>query len=105
MPGDPACPFVHGNYLFNADVLIQALEEDAKQEGGSHDFGGTFFRAVSKRTGSAYNFLDNAVRGVGFHEELAYWRDVGHHSEPIGKPIWTCSAIHRPVTWESGMAD
>ncbi|HNA46074.1 MAG TPA: glucose-1-phosphate adenylyltransferase [Nitrospira sp.] len=79
MPGDPAHALSSmGNYLFNADVLIQALEEDAKQKGGSHDFGRDILpRRLKTDRVMAYNFLDNEVPGVGYHEEPAYWRDVG----------------------------
>lgn len=78
MPGDPARALSSmGNYLFNADVLVQALEEDARN-GGSHDFGRDILpRRLKTDRVMAYNFLDNEVPGVGFHEEAGYWRDVG----------------------------
>jgi len=78
MPGDPARALSSmGNYLFSADVLIQALEEDAKN-GGSHDFGRDILpRRIKTDRVIAYNFLDNEVPGVAYYEEPAYWRDVG----------------------------
>lgn len=78
MPGDPAHALSSmGNYLFNADVLIQALEEDAKN-GGSHDFGRDILpRRLKTDRVMAYNFLDNEVPGVAYYEEPGYWRDVG----------------------------
>ncbi|HPV83882.1 MAG TPA: glucose-1-phosphate adenylyltransferase [Nitrospira sp.] len=78
MPGDAAHALSSmGNYLFNADVLVQALEEDAKS-GGSHDFGRDILpRLIKTNRVMAYNFLENEVPGVAYHEEVGYWRDVG----------------------------
>ena len=78
MPGDAAHALSSmGNYLFNADVLVQALEEDAKT-GGSHDFGRDILpRLIKTNRVMAYNFLENEVPGVAYHEEVGYWRDVG----------------------------
>ena len=78
MPGDPARALSSmGNYLFSTDVLIQALEEDAKN-GGSHDFGRDILpRRIKTDRVIAYNFLDNEVPGVAYYEEPAYWRGVG----------------------------
>lgn len=67
-----------GNYLFDTDLLLDALEE-AEQRGES-DFG----RHVLPRLIAggacrvyAYNFSKNEVPGVRSYEEPAYWRDVG----------------------------
>lgn len=78
MPGDAAHALSSmGNYLFNADVLVQALEEDAKSA-GSHDFGRDILpRLIKTNRVMAYNFLENEVPGVAYHEEVGYWRDVG----------------------------
>lgn len=66
-----------GNYLFNADVLLQALEHDAIQP-GSHDFGRNIIPAmVDSHRVLAYNFLDNEIPGLQAYEEYGYWRDVG----------------------------
>ncbi len=78
MPGDPARALSSmGNYLFSTDVLVQALEDDAKN-GGSHDFGRDILPHLLKTDRvMAYNFLDNEVPGVAYYEEPGYWRDVG----------------------------
>ena len=78
MPGDAAHALSSmGNYLFNVDVLVQALEEDAKSA-GSHDFGRDILpRLIKTNRVMAYNFLENEVPGVAYHEEVGYWRDVG----------------------------
>jgi glucose-1-phosphate adenylyltransferase len=65
-----------GNYIFKANVLIEALEHDALQD-TSHDFGKTIIPALMAGGAkiSAYDFSTNRVPGT---EELApYWRDVG----------------------------
>ncbi len=78
MPDNPKMAFSSmGNYLFNADVLIGALERDAKS-GGSHDFGRDLIPSIlTSHNVMAYNFLDNVIPGIHPHEEWGYWRDVG----------------------------
>lgn len=78
MPGDPTRALSSmGNYLFSTEVLVQALEEDAKNE-GSHDFGRDILpRLLKTDRVMAYNFLDNEVPGIAYYEEPGYWRDVG----------------------------
>lgn len=66
-----------GNYIFNAELLTQILEEDASKP-GTHDFGRDIIPHLIKRSRViAYNFRDNAVPGVKSYEETGYWRDVG----------------------------
>jgi glucose-1-phosphate adenylyltransferase len=78
MPTDPTRAYASmGNYLFNHDVLIEALVEDARRS-TDHDFGRTIIpELVSHLEVYAYNFLDNAVPGIRPYEEVGYWRDVG----------------------------
>jgi glucose-1-phosphate adenylyltransferase len=66
-----------GNYLFNTDTLLQALEKDARHS-GSHDFGRDILpQLIRTDRVLAYNFLHNEVPGTKPHEERGYWRDVG----------------------------
>jgi len=78
MPGDPGHALGSmGNYIFTADVLVDALREDARRQ-TDHDFGRTIVPGLLKRHRVyAYNFRQNRVPGVRPHEEPAYWRDVG----------------------------
>jgi glucose-1-phosphate adenylyltransferase len=65
-----------GNYIFNADVLLAALE--AAQASGATDFGKDILPAmVASHRLAAYDFHTNEVPGVAAHEERGYWRDVG----------------------------
>lgn len=77
MPGDPNQAFCSmGNYLFDRDVLIEALRE--ARERGESDFGHHILPRL-RRTHRvyAYNFMDNAVPGIRDYEERHYWRDIG----------------------------
>lgn len=66
-----------GNYLFDAELLAQVLEEDASKP-GTHDFGRDIIPGLIKgHRVMAYNFHDNAIPGTKPHEERGYWRDVG----------------------------
>jgi glucose-1-phosphate adenylyltransferase len=67
-----------GNYLFNADIVIQALTEDAQQESSNHDFGRDILPAlVNQRRVYAYDFRKNRVPSTQKGEESSYWRDLG----------------------------
>jgi len=78
MPEDPEHAFSSmGNYLFDVDVLLNILEQDANL-GGSHDFGRDILpRLIGSHKIYAYNFLENEIPGVRPYEEQSYWRDVG----------------------------
>ena len=77
LPSDPTRAYVSmGNYLFDADVLEQALDE-ARRDGGT-DFGSHVLPHLSSTQHVyAYDFAQNRVPGVQDYEEHAYWRDVG----------------------------
>jgi glucose-1-phosphate adenylyltransferase len=77
MPAAPGFALASmGNYVFKANVLIDALEHDALQD-TSHDFGKTIIPSLLAGGARlyAYDFSKNRVPG---DEDLApYWRDVG----------------------------
>jgi glucose-1-phosphate adenylyltransferase len=61
-----------GIYVFNADVLVAALKEDAEDPFSSHDFGKDVLpKWISKSRTVAYDFRDLNDKRV------RYWRDVG----------------------------
>ncbi len=78
MPSDPERAFASmGNYLFDSEVLLQALQE--AQERGESDFGRHVLpRLMTSHLLFAYDFATNTVPGIKPHEEPAYWRDVGN---------------------------
>lgn len=61
-----------GIYLFQPEVLVRALHEDAEDPGSSHDFGKDVIpRLLGKARVVAYDFRDMNAK------QARYWRDVG----------------------------
>ncbi|MEA3304150.1 MAG: glucose-1-phosphate adenylyltransferase [Pseudomonadota bacterium] len=77
MPGNPGHALASmGNYLFKAEVLVEALLEAKRR--GETDFGHHILpRLMKSHRLYAYNFGDNEVPGMKPYEERGYWRDVG----------------------------
>jgi glucose-1-phosphate adenylyltransferase len=66
-----------GNYVFDADVLVDAVTRDHDLENTKHDMGGDIVPAfVDKGEGYVYDFNNNEVPGAT-ERDHAYWRDVG----------------------------
>jgi glucose-1-phosphate adenylyltransferase len=66
-----------GNYVFDADVLEEAVRADAENEDSKHDMGGDIVPAfVSRGEAYVYDFKDNEIPG-STERDHAYWRDVG----------------------------
>jgi glucose-1-phosphate adenylyltransferase len=78
VPGVPDQALVSmGNYIFNANALIEAIERDGENESSSHDMGGDIIPYfVSQGLAGAYDFTFNEIPG-GTDRDKAYWRDVG----------------------------
>jgi glucose-1-phosphate adenylyltransferase len=67
-----------GNYLFNNDILLDVLAEDAENPDSDHDFGKTILPGIySSHRLYAYDFRTNQLPGKVKGEEVGYWRDVG----------------------------
>jgi glucose-1-phosphate adenylyltransferase len=61
-----------GIYVFNTEVLVRRLIQDAKRKGSSHDFGRDVIPSmVTRDKVYAFNFWDEE------RMEPKYWRDVG----------------------------
>lgn len=77
MPGNPDLALASmGNYLFDTEVLIEALMEGRKK--GEKDFGRDVIpRLIDTHRVFSYDFSLNRVPGVRDYEERGYWRDVG----------------------------
>ena len=66
-----------GNYLFDTDVLVDALRKDAANPASKHDMGGDIIpMMVANGLAQVYDFATNEVPGAT-DRDLAYWRDVG----------------------------
>jgi glucose-1-phosphate adenylyltransferase len=78
VPGDPEHVFASmGNYVFDADVLVDAVIADAEREDSSHDMGGNIVTDLVERGDAAvYDFSQHEVPGETKRDH-AYWRDVG----------------------------
>ena len=77
-PGQPDKAFASmGNYVFDRDVLVEALRKDAADDGSGHSMGGDIIpMLVRERAAHVYDFLQNKVPGAEARD-LGYWRDVG----------------------------
>jgi glucose-1-phosphate adenylyltransferase len=66
-----------GNYVFNADALVEAVRADANREGSKHDMGGDIVPAfVDAGDAGVYDLNRNVVPGATDRDRY-YWRDVG----------------------------
>lgn len=66
-----------GNYVFDADALVAALEYDASREGTDNDMGGDIVPYfVGRGEAFVYDFSSNEVPGAT-DRDRNYWRDVG----------------------------
>lgn len=66
-----------GNYIFTTKALVDAVNEDARDEESAHDLGGSIVPAFVARNDAAYyDFVQNEVPG-STETDRGYWRDVG----------------------------
>ncbi|ACZ30451.1 glucose-1-phosphate adenylyltransferase [Xylanimonas cellulosilytica DSM 15894] len=66
-----------GNYVFDADALVEAVTKDAADPSSRHDMGGDIIPAfVEQGTAGVYDFIRNDVPG-STDRDRDYWRDVG----------------------------
>jgi glucose-1-phosphate adenylyltransferase len=78
LPGRPDRALASmGNYVFDTDVLVEALRKDARDDGSRHSLGGDIIPMLA-RAGLAhvYDFLQNKVPGAD-GSDVGYWREVG----------------------------
>ena len=108
-----------GNYVFDADALIEAVTDDSVMSGSTHDMGGDIVPAfVSRGEAAVYDFRDNDVPG-STERDRGYWRDVGTmasyyaaHMDVIAPlpvfnlynfhwPLFTSYGPSRPPSWST----
>ncbi|GAA1694023.1 glucose-1-phosphate adenylyltransferase [Microbacterium sediminicola] len=66
-----------GNYVFDADALIEAVEADGELPTSNHDMGGDIVPYfVGRGEAAVYDMKLNEVPGATARDR-AYWRDVG----------------------------
>jgi glucose-1-phosphate adenylyltransferase len=73
LPENPSISLISmGIYIFNTEILVKRLIEDAKKIYSSHDFGKDVIPSMIKRDRMfAYRFIEEDKR------ESRYWRDIG----------------------------
>jgi glucose-1-phosphate adenylyltransferase len=78
LPDDPDRSYASmGNYVFDTDVLVDALRKDAADDSSRHDMGGNIIpMLVRDDIAQAYDFQTNEVPGAT-ERDAGYWRDVG----------------------------
>jgi glucose-1-phosphate adenylyltransferase len=78
LPDSPDETFASmGNYVFTADVLVEALRKDAANPASRHDMGGDIVpMLVAEGKAGVYDFKENHVPGA-LERDRSYWRDVG----------------------------
>jgi glucose-1-phosphate adenylyltransferase len=78
LPGSPEEAYASmGNYVFDADVLVDALREDAANAASKHDMGWDIIpMMVGHGAAQVYDFATNEVPGAT-ERDKGYWRDVG----------------------------
>jgi glucose-1-phosphate adenylyltransferase len=66
-----------GNYVFDADVLIDAVQRDGARADSNHDMGGDIVPDfVTRGEAAVYDLNRNDVPGASDRDRF-YWRDVG----------------------------
>lgn len=78
MPGEAnLCLASMGNYLFDTAMLLERLEQDARNPDSRHDFGRDIIPPlVTQMSTYAYDFRRNHIPGE-VEGKAPYWRDVG----------------------------
>ncbi|OJX93756.1 glucose-1-phosphate adenylyltransferase [Salana multivorans] len=67
-----------GNYVFDADALVEAVRRDAEDDSSRHDMGGDIVPGfVARGEAALYDFIENDVPGSS-DRDRDYWRDVGN---------------------------
>lgn len=79
IPGNPnMCLASMGNYIFNKQILLDALNRDEEIKESSHDFGKNVIPMLLNEGKKifVYNFKENSFLGMS-PRERGYWMDVG----------------------------
>jgi len=106
LPGRPDEAFASmGNYVFDREVLVEALRADAANEDSQHSIGGDIMPVLA-RDGAAhvYDFLQNEVPGAS-GQDHGYWREVGtldsyfeaHMDLCAAQPVFSLYNEHWPI--------
>jgi glucose-1-phosphate adenylyltransferase len=82
-----------GIYVYDRDVLVEALIKDAADEGSRHSIGGDIIpMLVAQRAAHAYDFVQNQVPGAD-PGERGYWRDAGTLDSYFAAHMDLCATV------------
>jgi glucose-1-phosphate adenylyltransferase len=92
-PGSPDEAYASmGIYIFTRDELVEALRQDASDDGSRHNMGGDIIpMLVQQRRAQVYDFLENKVPGAE-PADAGYWRDVGTLDSYFAAHMDLCAA-------------
>jgi glucose-1-phosphate adenylyltransferase len=93
LPGRPGETFASmGNYVFDREVLVEALRQDAADDRSRHSIGGDIIPMLAREGAAhAYDFLQNKVPGAD-GRDLGYWREVGTIDSYFAAHMDLCAA-------------
>ena len=81
-----------GIYVFDPDLLIEALHKDAADEDSEHGIGGGIIpRLVRERAAHLYDFRRNAIPGAD-PGDPHYWRELGTIDSYFNAHMDLCAA-------------
>ena len=82
-----------GVYVFNPDVLIEALHKDAADDDSGHSMGGDIIpRLAREGAAHAYDFRQNAVPGASASDR-SYWRELGTIDSYFNAHMDLCAVV------------
>jgi glucose-1-phosphate adenylyltransferase len=80
-----------GVYVFDCDVLVEAIRKDAADDDSRHGLGSDIIpRLVRERAACVYDFTTNQVPGAQDHD-LGYWRELGTLDAYFGAHMDLCA--------------
>jgi glucose-1-phosphate adenylyltransferase len=91
--GLPARPLVSmGSYVFDCDVLVEAIRKDAADDESRHSLGASIIpKLVRERAAYAYDFTTNQVPGAQDRDQ-GYWRELGTVDSYFAAHMDLCAA-------------
>ncbi len=103
LPGSPDEAFASmGNYVFDREVLVEALRADAADDGSQHSIGGDIMpMLVREGAAHVYDFLQNEVPGTG-GQDHGYWREVGTLAARVNAPLTAARIAGIAEAWSMG---
>ena len=99
IPGSPHLAYASmGNYVFDTNVLVDALRKDAADDSSRHDMGGNIVpMLVRDGSAQAYDFLSNEIPGAP-RRTTSRTGATSARWTPTSTRTWTCARSSRCST-------